>query len=371
MIIHFIWFGSAPHPDLIKKVARKMRYLKVMFADASNLHFYLWTTSDLKGSLNKGFASQEDLMGGWHLDIQTKDINELFRPSSPYLSFDDTCSLKDIFIKESLGPLSKPALAADMLKMLILLHFGGLFMDAGLEIDHTAISHELKTRGQNLLKKFTQFHLAFSYTVAPNRSKNPFDLQIMYSQNTPQAKSFFGEVITKILYRFKDSPTYWDRFKNSPTYQTTRKKRFGGQIIFKFSFKGQIYEVPKPGEVEAYTGVEFISAAINLDKSCNGMIYKFIIMYKDSDQDVFPTLFSDFPGIYRKLTNPNYPNWRDCYYTTRNAQYDTYNSTKPYTIPPKIYKMVTDFFKDKNNKAEIENTNRDPERIYVLHEKNG
>jgi hypothetical protein len=33
--------------------------------------------------------------------------------------------------------------------------------------------------------------------------------------------------------------------------------------------------------------------------------------------------------------------------------------------------MVTDFFKDKKNKAEIENTNRDPERIHVLHEKNG
>jgi len=354
MKIHFIWFGSVPHPDLITKVARKMKYLRMMFADIPELTFYLWTTNNLKGSLTRGFISQEDLTGGWHLDIQIKDINELFNRTSLHLSFDDTCSLKDLFIKESFGSLNKMALAADMLKMLILLHFGGFFMDAGLEIDYKAISDELKTRGKNLLKKLATHPLAFSYTIAPNRAGNPFDLQIMYSRDTPVAKNFFGETLAKIL----------GKFKSDSDYQTKRKNRFGGNVVFKFRFEGKIYEVPKPGVVDAYTGVEFIAAAINMDKRYNGLIYKFIIMYKDHDQDVFPTLFSDFPGIYRKLANPNYANWRDCYYTPQSAQDDTYYSKSIYAIPPEIYKLATAFFN--KNKTQIQDTHRSPREIYEL-----
>ena len=354
MKIHFIWFGSVPHPDLITKVARKMKYLRMMFADIPELTFYLWTTNNLKVSLTRGFISQEDLTGGWHLDIQIKDINELFNRTSLYLSFDDTCSLKDLFIKESFGSLNKMALAADMLKMLILLHFGGLFMDAGLEIDYKAISDELKTRGQNLLKKLAMHHLAFSYTIAPNRAKNPFDLQIMYSRNTHGAKKFLGETIAKIL----------GRSKADSDYQTIRKKRFGGHVMFKFRFKNKIYEVPKPGEIDAYTGVEFIAAAMNLDQTDDGMIYRFLIKYKKNDLKVFPTAFEDFPGIYRKLANPNYANWRDNYYTPGNAQYDTFDSANPYAVPPEIYKLSTDFFN--NYKNQVKETHSSPEKIFNL-----
>ncbi len=397
MTIHFIWFGSTPHADLIAKVARKMRYLKMMFASEKNIAFYLWTTNNLQGTLHRGLDSQESLVRGWNLNVKTKDINELFNlNSSPYLSLEETNSLRNLFIKESFGSLSKMALAADILKMLILLHFGGLFMDAGLEINHEAITgtddfikfkkpvklerelydlnkgaiysesaevSDLKTRGESLLKKLAAHHLGFSYTIAPNRAKNPFDLQIMYSKKTHEADHFFAETLKRILNRF----TGLNILTYKSDYQAQRAKRFGGNIVFKFKFGNTLYIVPKPGDVEAYTGVDFIAAAIELDNKHSGIIYRFLINYKADDIKVFPTSFVDFPGIYRKLSNPNYANWRDCYYTPYSAQNDTYESQNPYTIPTEVYKLVTDFFK--KNSKKIQETYKSPEEVYDLEPK--
>lgn len=301
MKIHFLWFGSIPHPDLITKVATKMRYLKTMFSNTPNLTFCLWTTSHLKDNLFNKFSSQKS---DRNLNIKIKDIDELFNRTSEYLSIEEIYQLKKLFIEESFGSLAKRALAGDMIKFLILLHHGGIFIDAGLEIDSgTIVSDKMQDNGTVLLNKLQSYDCGLSYTIAPNRYKNPFDLQIMYSNKANRkANLFFSKIIIGIV----------NEFKNSKDYLKLREKRKekGGTI----AYTGDIFMRSAMGienNLKQKTSMAMASAITNNDPR----IYKFMIRYKYRDKRVYPTLFTDFPGIYRKdASGQKYSNWRDAEY---------------------------------------------------------
>ena len=214
MFVHFIWLGSIPKAELIAKIAAKMRYLKAMFINRSNLTFYLWTTSDLKNPLLGRFASQEQLTEGGRLNLTIKNINELFgRSAFPYFSREEMFQLQNLFIKES-SRSSTRAIGVDMLKFLILFHFGGFYMDAGLEIESGDMSAEaIRNSGVALLKRLELYSYGLSYIK--NRVSYPFDLQIMYSKVNPEAQAFFAKVMTDIVSEYENDFRYDSKYNKA------------------------------------------------------------------------------------------------------------------------------------------------------------
>lgn len=122
MNIHFIWFGSKPHPELTAKIAAKMRYLNTMFSQTALLTFRLCTTSDLISQLESTFKGEH--IGGLRLQIDNVENEFTKLPSSSIdpITAEDIGALRTFFYKGSIGPIANKALAADIIKYTVLLN---------------------------------------------------------------------------------------------------------------------------------------------------------------------------------------------------------------------------------------------------------
>lgn len=267
MIIHFIWFGSIPHPEVVARIAAKMRYLKSMFMQTSDLTFFLWTTPDLMVVLQSRFTN-EHLPPKGSLNLQMKSIDELFLKSAlPHLSTDTIMKLRTLFIRESSGPISNKAVAADMIKFLALFHYGGLYVDAGLEIipyspnrsyllpddkngqifslteqklfnpEQTLSNNSdselfvLQNKGKKLLNKLHRYDYALTLI-----SETSVDLQIMFFSEKKNSKLFLSEVINQVVGADGERLTYEE-------YNEMREMKVQYNIlqIRGYSYTGVIY----------------------------------------------------------------------------------------------------------------------------------
>jgi insecticidal toxin complex protein TccC len=131
---HYIWEGT----NIPNSVFRNILYFKETNPDYV---VNIWTSrpSTVQRSLMSSMECQNDAIGR-HLsskEVLQKNINvrhpsELF--SSPSNTYQKNSKLESIFLREISGPFKNYAAASDVLRLLILHAYGGLYMDADVAV---------------------------------------------------------------------------------------------------------------------------------------------------------------------------------------------------------------------------------------------
>lgn len=281
MNLHFIWFGSNPPQGLTAKIAAKMRYLNSMFNLVPNLTFYLWTMPNEMGVLTSKFAAEH--LGNLHI----KNIEDLFKQirNPQHLTKDELKQLRALFLRESTGPISNKAVAADMIKFLTLLYFGGLYIDAGLDMLFDGSSGvQLSKKGMELYNKLKGYDYAL--TQLDNNCK-AVDLQIMFFSQNQNAKEFLINTIRMVLKLYPNDTG--KKYHYSKEYDDIREFKFEYQKFF-------------PVKAASYTGNSF--NAIYTSHRNHKLYYFIVDTYKDFR-------FNDFPEIcIKNQKNQQYENYR-------------------------------------------------------------
>ena len=344
MEIHFIWIGNRPHPNIIQKILTKAKYLNTVFNN--NTCINIWTTNDLVNSINVMCINDSF----YNTKMKIKIVDTLFKidsydPNTTCLNNSDFKALYRAFISELKGAVSNIALAADILKFLILFHSGGLYVDAGLDCNFGKGKSSIIKSIHNCAMKKYYYAKKWNY-VEPGGMYNKNICNIL--ENCNYAITSFKDFkisegyILSLLYdyfmlAFKDQ----NLFKE---YQLDIQILYANSKSNRYLFQTILYEIAdfeKKGNITAFKESRVRATndsstwlvkgkKILCNPKCasytadtlrdNSQVFSDIYLFELMSSRIEQLYFSDFPEIYLKDGNKDqkYENYRTKTFKTKD-----------------------------------------------------